>query len=120
MAGVVHINWYATVLRNETFAASVAQAARLSLRYGASRYAVHQSLDDRYKILQMTWFEDKADWYRYWESPELVEFRARNLGRYQIPITYVWHDELIAGQRGLEAENGAGAPALRAEPHAAA
>jgi hypothetical protein len=120
MAGVVHIAWYATVLRQETFAASVAQASKLSLRYGATRYAVHRSLDDRYKILQMTWFEDKDDWYRYWEGPEMTEFRARNLGRYQIPITYVWYEELAAGERGPQVpSNGAGEPAPEPEPQAA-
>jgi hypothetical protein len=32
----------------------------------------------------------------------MSEFRARNSGRYQIPIVYVWHDELAAGALGPE------------------
>jgi len=108
MAGVVHIPWYATVFRNESFGASVAKVSELSLRYGATRYAVHRSLDDRYKITQMLWFENKQDWYAFWESPEMIEFRARNSGHYQIPITYIWHDELAAGELGpsVESTNG--------------
>jgi hypothetical protein len=104
MAGVVHVPWYATVLRQESFAAKVAEIAPLALRYGATRYAVHRSLDDRYKILQMSWFESKTDWYRYWDGPEMIDFRTRNLGHFQIPIVYVWHDELAAGSLVLEAE----------------
>ena len=100
MAGVVHIPWYATVLRHEAFAVDVATAAPLALRYGATQYAVHVSRDDRYKILQMSWFETKADWYRYWDGPEMIEFRRRNQGRFQIPVTYVWHDEIAAGVLG--------------------
>ena len=50
----------------------------------------------------MAWFDSREDWYRYWEGPEMSEFRARNSGRYQIPITYVWHDELAAGALGPE------------------
>ena len=50
MAGVIHIQWYATVLRQERFAAVVSEVAPLALRYGATQYAVHQSRDDRYKI----------------------------------------------------------------------
>jgi hypothetical protein len=121
MAGVVHISWYATVLRQESLGEAVAEAARISLHYGAHRYAVHRSLDDRYRILQMTWFESKDDWYRYWEGPEMIEFRARNLGRYQVPIVYVWHDELAAGELGPQVENGNGAdaPAPQPEPQAA-
>jgi hypothetical protein len=102
MAGVIHIPWYATVLRQESFAEEVARAAPLALRYGATQYAVHRSRDDRYKILQMAWFETEADWHRYWDGPAMIEFRRRNSGRYQVPITYFWNDELIAGALGPE------------------
>jgi hypothetical protein len=102
MAGVVHIPWYATVLREESFAAAVAAVAPISLRYGATQYQVQRSRDDRYKVLQMMWFESETDWYRYWEGPEMVAFRRRNMGRYQIPISYIWHDELAAGALGPE------------------
>ena len=102
MAGVVYVPWYATLFRQESFAAEVAQAAQVSLRYGATQYQVHRSRDDRYRITQMTWFEDKNSWYRYWDGPEMIEFRRRNSGRYQVPITYVWHDELAAGALGPE------------------
>jgi hypothetical protein len=102
MAGVVHIDWYATVLRQEAFAAEVAYVAPLALRYGATQYSVHRSRDDRYKVMQMAWFETKQDWYRYWEGLEMTEFRRRNIGHYQIPITYVWYDELVTGALGPE------------------
>ena len=113
MAGVVHIPWYATVLRQDDLEAAVAAVAPLAMRYGATQYAVHRSRDDRYKILQMAWFESKADWYRYWEGPEMVEFRSRNSGRYQILVTYVWHDEVAAGALGPEVPL---APAAEPEP----
>ncbi len=100
--GVVHIQWYATVLRSDAFAAEVAYVAPLALRYGATQYSVHRSRDDAYKTIQMAWFESKRDWYRYWDGPEMVEFRARNAGRYQIPIAYVWHEELTSGALGPE------------------
>jgi hypothetical protein len=104
MAGVVHIPWYATLFRKDSLALEVSQVAAVSLRYGATQYAVHLSLDDRYRILQMVWFQSKADWYRYWEGPEMTEFRRRNSGRYQIPIIYTWHDELAAGALGPQVE----------------
>jgi hypothetical protein len=108
--GVVHIDWYATVLRQDRFAAEVAAVAPLALRYGATQYAVHRSRDDRYKIQQMAWFETKQAWYAYWEGVEMVGFRRRNMGHYQIPIVYVWYDELVAGALGPEV------PAAEAEP----
>src|SRR5437763_552296 len=102
MAGLVHVQWYATVLRQEALAVEVSEAARLALRYGATEYSVQRSRDHRYKIIQMAWFEDQNDWYRYWEGPEMIEFRARNQGRFQIPVVYVWYDELAAGELGPE------------------
>lgn len=102
MAGVVHIPWYATILRQDALAAEVSRAAPISLRYGATQYAVHRSNDDRYKVLQMVWFETKRDWYNYWEGPEMIDFRRRNSGRFQVPVTYIWHDEIASGTLGPE------------------
>ena len=98
MSGVVYIPWYATVLRHDSFAEAVTEIAPVVLRYGATKYAVHRSRDDRYKITQMAWFEAKSDWYRYWDGPEMIEFRASHSRRYQIPVVYVWHDELTVGE----------------------
>ena len=102
MASVVHIPWYATILRQDSLALEVSAVAPLAMRYGATQYAVHRSDDDRYKILQMAWFESKNDWYRYWEGAEMNEFRRRNSRRFQIPVSYIWHDELASGELGPE------------------
>ena len=121
MAGVVHIPWYATVLRQDHLAEALAAAASVSLRYGATQYSVQRSRDDRYRITQMIWFEDKADWYRFWEGPEMIEFRRRHSGHYQIPIIYIWHDELAAGALGPEVpREPAPEPAPQPEPQTAA
>jgi hypothetical protein len=120
MGGVVHVPWYATILRLDALAAELARVAPLSLRYGATQYAVHRSRDDRYKILLMVWFEDKADWYRYWDGPEMIAFRGRNSGHYLIPLTYTWHDELVAGALGPEVPlEPAPSPEPEPEPQAA-
>jgi hypothetical protein len=104
MAGLVRVDWYATVLRQESFAEKVAAIAPLALRYGATQYAVHRSLEDRYKIAQMAWFESKTDWYRYWDGPEMIDFRTDNWGHFQIPIAYSWHEELAVGRLAVEPE----------------
>jgi hypothetical protein len=102
MADLVWVSWYATVLRQNTFAAEVGRVAPIALRYGATEYKVHVNNDDRYKITQMAWFERKSDWYRYWDGPEMIEFRARHSGHYQIPIGYAWAEEIAAGSLGPE------------------
>ncbi len=111
MAGVIHVVWYSTVMRQEQFAGLISRLAPLALRYGATQYAVHRSQDDRYRITQMSWFASKADWYRFWDGPEMSEFRRRYSGRYQVPINYAWHDELTAGRLEPELE-----PAAVPEP----
>jgi hypothetical protein len=100
MSEVVHIKWYATILRGDLFADAVAEMSPIALRYGATKYAVQRSNDDRYNIVQMIWFSDHGDWYRFWESPELIEFRARYSGKYQAPITYTAYEELARAELG--------------------
>jgi len=94
MARVVHIPWYATLFRGDTLAAAVREVAAASIRYGATQYRVHRSLDDQYRVTQMVWFESRLDWERYWEGPEMVRFRSEYSGRYQVPVLYVWHEEI--------------------------
>ena len=113
MADLVYVNWYATILRQEYFAGEVARIAPLALRYGATQYQVHVNDDDRYKITQMTWVPSKTAWYRYWDGPEMIEFRARNIGKYQVPIAYAWADEIAAGTLGP------GVPVAEPEPEPA-
>ena len=94
MAGVVHIPWYATLFRGDKLAAAVSEAAAASIRYGATEYKVHRSRDDKYRILQMVWFESRLEWERYWEGPEMMALRTHHSGHYQVPVLYTWNDEL--------------------------
>ncbi len=111
MAELMWVRWYATVLRQDMFAAEVAKVAPAALHYGATQYQVHVDLEDRYKINQMTWVPSHAAWYAFWEGPEMVEFRARFSGKYQVPIGYSWAQEIAAGAVGPETGNGHTEPA---------
>lgn len=97
MAGFVHIPWYATGLRHDKLAAALSGIAPVALRYGARSYEVYRSQDDRYKFLQLAEFDDHADWERYWNGPEFIDFRVLTSGWYQVPVLYVWHDRIAAG-----------------------
>ena len=68
----------------------------MALRYGASSYAVYRARDDRYRFQQLAAFEEHLDWERYWEGPEMIDFRARHSSWYQVPVLYGWWD-LTAG-----------------------
>jgi hypothetical protein len=106
MAGVVHVPWYATVFRGDKLEAALQEIAPLALRYGATWYAVHRNRDDPYKLLQMSTFESKEDWERYWYGPDMVRFRAVNQSLYQVPLLYSWATVTVEG--GIGTEGGVG------------
>jgi hypothetical protein len=97
MAGTVVIPWYATGFRADPFERSLNEIAAIALRYGASSYAVFRARDDRYKFQQFTTFADHLDWERYWNGPEMIEFRVRHSGWFQVPVLYGWWDLAAAG-----------------------
>ena len=103
MAGVVHIPWYATVFRGDTFEEALGLIAPLALRYGATDYRVYRSRDDRYKFLQMATFEDKLDFERYWYGDDFNAWRADYSSWYQVPIVYAWNDLVLSGGIPTEA-----------------
>jgi hypothetical protein len=104
MAGVVHIPFYATVFRGDKLEAALAELAPLTLRYGASSYAVHRNRDDRYKMLFQAAFEGKTDWDRFWDGPEFRHFRIANQSYFQVPLVYTWNDITVEGYLAAERE----------------
>ncbi|ADB52598.1 hypothetical protein [Conexibacter woesei] len=119
-AGVVHIPWYATLLRHERLAAALQEVAPIALKYGATEVQIHQSRDDRYRFDHMCWFESRLAWETFWESKEMILFRARYQGWYQIPVLYVWQDVLARIEVEPVAEEPAAPAAAPAEDTAAA
>jgi hypothetical protein len=98
--GTVVIPWYATGFRGDGFEQALNEIAAVAMRYGASSYAVYRSRDDRYKLQQFATFAEHLDWERYWEGPEMIDFRARHSGWYQVPVLYGWWDLTAGGQIG--------------------
>jgi hypothetical protein len=96
MAGTVIVPWYATGFRADAFEGALNEVAAAALRYGADSYAVYRARDDRYKFQQLASFAEHLDWERYWEGPEMTDFRTRHSSWYQVPVLYGWWD-LTAG-----------------------
>jgi hypothetical protein len=99
MSGVVHIPWYATGFRGEQLQKELIRVSAIATRYGATGYAVHRNRDDRYKFLQMLEFDEHSDFNRYWQGPELMDFRTYCQGWYQVPVLYSWNDIVTEGTR---------------------
>jgi hypothetical protein len=97
MAETVVVPWYATGVRADGLELALNEVAAASMRYGASSYAVYRSQDDRYRFQQFVTFSDHFDWERYWEGPEMTEFRVRHSGWYQVPVLYGSWERTAAG-----------------------
>jgi hypothetical protein len=97
MSGTVIVPWYATGFRGDAFEVALNEVAATALRYGASSYAVYRARDDRYKFQQLASFEKHLDWERYWDGPEMTDFRGRHSSWYQVPVLYGWWDETTVG-----------------------
>jgi hypothetical protein len=110
-AGTVHVPWYATVFRGDKLAEALAEIAPVSLRYGATDFAVYRSRDDGYKFMQLASFETKVDFERYWYGPEFTAFRTETASWYQVPVLYVWNDVVVAGSLATGELTSASAPA---------
>lgn len=102
MAETIVIPWYATGLRADELAAALEELAPTALRYGASSYALYRSLEDRYRFQQLASFPRHEDFERYWEGPEMNDFRTIYQGCYQIPVLYGPWERLAAGRLALE------------------
>ena len=97
MAGTVIVPWYATGFRADGFQEVLGEAAAVALRYNASSYAVYRSREDRYRFQQFASFNEHLDWERYWQGPEMLDFRARYSGWHQVPVLYGWWDLTAQG-----------------------
>lgn len=97
-AGTVIVPWYATGFRGDGLEAALNELAPTALRYGATSYAVYRAREDRYRFQQVAHFEDHLDWERFWDGPEMTEFRVRHSSWYQVPVLYGWWDRTVAGE----------------------
>jgi hypothetical protein len=55
---------------------------------------------------QVATFDDHLDWERYWQGPEMTDFRIRHSSWYQVPVLYGWWDQ-TAGASLIRQSNGA-------------
>ena len=104
MAAAVHIPWYATLFRGDKLEIALREIAPVSLRYGATDYAVYRARDDRYKFLQIASFPDKLSFEAYWYGDEFIGWRADYSSWFQVPVVYAWHDLTIGGRLGGEVD----------------
>ena len=99
MPSVVTVHWYATLLRGDAFADALREIAPVAMRYGSNGYLVIRSEEDRYAFNHIVGFENQGDFKRWWDGPEMIDFRTRYASWFQVPVYPIWNEEICSGSR---------------------
>jgi len=115
MAKAVEVAWNLTPFRSDDFVQGLKPYAELAINYGAKGYLLIRQADDELIVKQISFFEDKADWNRYWNSEAMREARAKLAGHFAVPVLYTWQEVIthghVADDAGEEAAAAASADA---------
>lgn len=98
MAKGVEVAWNLTPFRSDDFVAALAPYAEKAINFGAKGYLVVRQADDELIVKQYAWFENKADWDKYWNGEMMQKFRADMLGHYAVPVLYSWQEVVTVGE----------------------
>ncbi len=98
---IVQVKWVANPFRGDKFAEGWLPAAAAVLDYGATSWGFYRSQDGLLDFVQEAIFPSKADFERYWYSPEVSLAREQLSGYYQVPLLPTFWK--IAGSGALTA-----------------
>jgi quinol monooxygenase YgiN len=97
MAQVCVIDWHVTPMRAERWQELWEPAAARALSFGASSYSLTRSIDDPLHYRQVSVWEDKSDFDRYWYSDEVSRIREQAIDLFQKPVLPSWHSIVADG-----------------------
>ena len=90
MIELVHIDYQLTPFRAERFAALYRPVVPRVMVYGAKGYSFYRSEEDPDHFVHASLWEDRADFQRFWLSPEMTEARLKTQGFYELPLVPGW------------------------------
>jgi quinol monooxygenase YgiN len=88
---VNYIEWRVHPFRRDRFVAAWSPAIERAAAFGAKACYLTRNVDDPLHFRQVSIWEDKADFDRYWASDELADLREAAMNYYNKPIVSVWH-----------------------------
>jgi heme-degrading monooxygenase HmoA len=91
MAYVNYIDWHTTPFRSERWFEIWRPALDRALAFGASKSYVTRSVDDPLHFRQVSVWESKDDFDRYWASDEVASLRQQALNYFAKPLLPSWH-----------------------------
>ena len=100
MAEVNRLDWSIAPFRADRWLDLWEPAAAKMPAYGAKSWSLTRSDEDTLAYEQTMVWEDKADFERYWYSPEIGEAREAVVNWYGIPLLPTWHTLIAAHSVG--------------------
>ena len=90
----VQLDYSVTPFRAQRFVDLYRPAIARPLSYGASSYLFLRSEDDADHFMHISFWDNRADFDRWWFSREMAEIRAATIGLYDQPLLPHWHTVL--------------------------
>ena len=109
---VHYIEWRVHPFRRDRWLDAWEPAIERAMAFGAKSCFLTRNFDDPLHFRQVSTWEDRDDFDRYWASDEISALRQEAMNYYNKPVAMVWHvliDE--AGGEAGAAEAEAGTPA---------
>jgi hypothetical protein len=101
MAHVHYIEWHIHPFRADRWLEAWTPALERALAFGAGSCFLTRNIDDRLHFRQVSTWEDKEDFDRYWYSDEISALRQEAFSYYNKPLATAWHSLADTASRGI-------------------
>jgi heme-degrading monooxygenase HmoA len=92
---VNYIEWRTHPFRSDRWLEIWRPALERALSYGADGCFLSRNIDDPLHFRQVTTWDDKDDFERYWASDEIAAMRQASFNYFNKPLAYVWHTLVV-------------------------
>jgi len=97
------IEWRVHPFRSDRWLEAWSPALDRALAFGAKRAFLTRNYEDRLHFRQVTVWESRDDFERYWASDEIEALKLAALNYFNKPLLPVWHTMTIEATAGDEA-----------------
>lgn len=115
MPHINFIDWHTHPFRSDRWLETWRPALDRALAFGASSCYLTRSIDDPLLFRQVSVWDNKEDFERYWASDEIRTLRETALSYFNKPLLPAWHsvagEARAAGEPEAEAEEPTPEPA---------
>jgi quinol monooxygenase YgiN len=80
MTEAVQLDFHITPLRGERFVEVYRPIVPRALEFGAKGYAFYRADEDPYHFVHISYWDDRAKFNRYWQSPQMRAVREQLVG----------------------------------------